>query len=268
MSKKKFIILTTVLLSVLALIILLFGAVFCLRKQNVVIVDGASIPYSSQEIIDTAKLKNGKSIFALDKQSAIDRIETTYPEIKVVQIKTTSVIAIEIRIRLRIAMYYSIQNDNYYILDEELKILEVTKEDSSIQNLIKINNDLEINSTAKVGEFIGTTDFSSLTDNLFTAMFTQVDTVEGENADRDDIKEIIDSIELTDVGYDVLTINTRVGVVIKIGKPNDNINYKINVCFVIYNKLALGEIANGDNTHGTIKYLFNSEGLEIIGYQA
>ncbi len=267
MTKKGFIILTTILLSVVALIILLFGCVFCLRKQYVTIVDGLNLDYSNEEIISTASLENGKSIFALDKQKAIDNIEKTYPDLKVVQIKTVSVISVEIRIRTRVKMYYATSEGNYYILDEELKILSITTDESDINGLIYIDEDLGLNSNLVAGDFVGQAYFAKISESLFTSMYSVVKNEQGEYLTRDEIKDIIQSIKINHVGYDVLSIQTRAGVEIRIGKPESNLEYKINVCFAVYNKLAEGTIDNGDITHGTIKYLYDSNGVEIIGYQ-
>lgn len=263
MTKKGHIILWIVLLSVFALIVILFGAVFLVRRQNVVSVDGSELNYTSEEIITSAGIEYNSPIFMLEKDSAIARVEATFPNIKVVQIKTVSVMGIEICVRSRYPMYYALDNNNYYVLDEELKILEISS--NQPENLIRIDEELGITSSNKVCDFVGSELQSSVADGLFTAMYEYVTDITGERVDRDGIKELITSIKLEDVGYYVLNIQTRAGVKIRIARPSENLGYKVNVCFATYNKLASGE-TSGTITAGTIKFLYDSNGNEIIGY--
>ena len=153
MSKKRIIILS-VLLSIVTLLIILFGVVFCLRKVDINTLSADEYPLYMYQInekgnIDTdndgkkiqinitqdmllkaAGLRKGTPIFSVNKEKAKNNIESTYPSIKVVQIKTVSAIRVEIEVRQRVGMYYMQvdtefdSNIGFYVLDEDLVILD------------------------------------------------------------------------------------------------------------------------------------------------
>ncbi len=274
---KKRIITICVLISIVAIAGILFGTVFCLRHQKVVIVDGSTISVSDQDIIAKANLKKGRSIFMLDKQSAIDAIERTWSDIKVVQIKTTNVTSIEIRIRKRVPMYYIDFNQKYYCLDEDLKVLNIVENIDTINTdrLIYLNtNKLSITDETKVCDFVGKGDISTLAYNLFTSMYTRVKvaTTNGyQYADRSDIKAMISNISFGKGNtltreYETLIIETNAGVKIIIADPLVDLDEKINACFALYNDLAEGKIEGASHTEGYIKYIFNADNSLRFGY--
>lgn len=250
---KKSIITTSILLSILALIIVLFGAVFRLRNVSVEVLPGANITVTNDKIVESANLKKGKSIFMLDKQSAINNIEQTYAEIKVVQIKTTNLMSVKIIVRERKEMFYAEHNSAYYCLDEDLKVLRLTEVEPT--NLIKITTDIGITRNTKKCDFMSQ-DYAKITYNMFVGMYTNVK-VEGRYAERDDMCNLVESIEiktahaLTEDGnggfeYTNLILKTRAGVVMQIANPNTDLGRKINICFAAYFNPAV------DNTKGRI----------------
>ena len=123
--KKGAVITLSIVALILVLTGVLFGAVFCLRTQKVVVLGETPVTISKEDIVSAAGFKKGESIFLLDKEKAISNIEAKHAEIKVVQIKTTSVTEIEIRIRARHKMFYTTFGENYFILDEDLKVLDI-----------------------------------------------------------------------------------------------------------------------------------------------
>ncbi len=253
---KKSIIITSILLSILALLFILFGAVFRLRQIDVVRPEGSEIAVTDQDIIAASKLKLGKSIFMLDKQSAIDEIEQTYAEIKVVQIKTVSVVRVQIVVRERVEMFYAEYNNSFYCLDEDLKVLRQTETEPT--NLIKIETDLGITSNTKLHDFLNK-DYALITYKLFTAMYTNVK-VEDHYAERADICNLISSVkfekgyELIDennaVSFTNLIITTRAGLTMKIAAPENELGKKVNICFSTFDSLE-------DKTKGKIVIKYN-----------
>lgn len=241
---KKSIIISSVLIAITALMAILFGAVFRLRKIDVVRPENGLTAVTDQDIISASNLAYGKSIFMLDKQSAIDNIEQTYAEIKVIQIKTVSVLRVQICVRERVEMFYAEYNNTYYCLDEELKVLRQTETEPV--NLIKLDNDIGLNSNTKSHDFVGK-QYSSQTYDLFVAMYSNVK-VDDEYVDRQEICSLLESVkfetayaliesEQTGVEYTNLILNTRQGVTIKIANPNIDLGKKINICFATYNAL-------------------------------
>ena len=251
--KKKSIIISSILLSIVALIAILVGAVFRLRNVSVEVQPGANITVTNDKIVESANLKKGKSIFMLDKQSAINNIEQTYAEIKVVQIKTTNLMSVKIIVRERKEMFYAEHNSAYYCLDEDLKVLRLTEVEPT--NLIKITTDIGITSNTKKCDFMSQ-DYAKITYNMFVGMYTNVK-VEGRYAEREDMCNLVESIEiktahaLTEDGnggfeYTNLILKTRAGVVMQIANPNTDLGRKINICFAAYFNPAV------DNTKGRI----------------
>ena len=256
---KKSIITTSILLSILALIIVLFGAVFRLRQVdiNIALPEGSTISVTKEDILNASKLKMGGSIFMLDKQSAINNIEQTYAEIKVVQIKTTNLMSVKIIVRERIEMFYAEYQNTIYCMDEDLKVMRIFAKTSESEptNLIKITTDIGITSNTKKCDFMSQ-DYAKITYNMFVSMYTNVK-VEGRYAERDDMCNLVESIEiktahaLTEDGnggfeYTNLILKTRAGVVMQIANPNTDLGRKINICFAAYFNPAV------DNTKGRI----------------
>ncbi|MBR6778823.1 MAG: FtsQ-type POTRA domain-containing protein [Clostridia bacterium] len=258
--KKALIISSSILLFLIVLAGILFGAVFRVRKQNIVIVgeDVEFVQEIKDEILASAGIKNGKSIFMLDKETAINNIEKTYPYVKVIQIKTVSVTEIQIIVRKRFDTYYVENNSKYYILDEDLKVLAINE----IQpNLTKYNSSgIIINNNTKVGDFVGNNYAKQAAYDLFVALY------EKANMDREAMSENVLSVSFA-TGYTLsesyvrMILETKQGVTIDIYKPEQDLGRKIHIC---YTAISAPEVETG----GTIKIFLDQNGLEKIGYFA
>ena len=280
MTKKAKIITISIVLSILALILILFGAVFCLYKQDVVFIGDrtSTIDITNEEIIESAGLKKGRPIFSLDKETAINNIERTYPYLKVIQINTVSAIRIEISVRERYEMYYTYSDSTkkYYVLDEELKVLRmsdiepigITKLESSIlgEEMLDI---LGITSNTIVSDFLSTENYRGITYELFVSMYNTVmidDAGTDRYVDREDIKSLITKLQFAkgytlEETYDRVILNLSNGFIVDIGKPQENFQDKVNICFSALDTL----IENGE-TSGTIKYTYLDDGAERINF--
>ncbi len=280
MTKKAKIITISIVLSILALILILFGAVFCLYKQDVVFIGDRSstIDITNEEIIESAGLKKGRPIFSLDKETAMNNIERTYPYLKVIQINTVSAIRIEISVRERYEMYYTYSDSTkkYYVLDEELKVLRmsniepigITKLESSIlgEDMLDI---LGITSNTIVSDFLSTENYRGITYELFVSMYNTVmidDAGTDRYVDREDIKSLITKLQFAkgytlEETYDRVILNLSNGFIVDIGKPQENFQDKVNICFSALDTL----IENGE-TSGTIKYTYLDDGTERINF--
>lgn len=234
---KKTIIISSVLIGIIGLIAILFGFVFCLRDQRVIVV-GEDINYSTEDIISTAGLKTGSPIFMLDKATAIDKIETEFINIKVIQIVTTSPFSVDIRVCSRYKTYYVEYGDDYYALDEELKVLDVVDEEPL--ELIKLNIDIE--KVYREGDFILSTN-ASLMNSLYEGIYTTTLESEGRQSHLD-MCELVESIsfdkDYTLTGeYSRLIITLRSGVILDIGKPDTELERKLNICFTYMEENAI-----------------------------
>lgn len=262
---KKSIIGLSIFIVLIVLTAVLFGGVFCLRSQSVKVMEGSSVLIDTDEIITTAGFKTGKSIFMLDKEKAIKNIESKYSHIKVVQIKTTSLTSIEFKIRSRHEMFYIEANEQYYLLDEDLKVLQILDfsqpEPSHLTKII--NKDLEISDNTQVCDFVGDDEQQSIIYNLHEAMniyVTKLDKETEVNLSREDIREILRIVEFEDLeSYNKLKIITSYGVKLDIEKPQSNLHHKVNICFSTIEQFI--KDANNKEQGGTIKlfYDLNSE---------
>lgn len=276
MSKGKIITLS-IIGAIIAICCVLFGAVFRLRKQMVIFV-GEGVEYSSEEIVSTAGLKNGKSIFLLDKDKAIANLEEKYADLKVVQIKTVSVARIEIVVRKRYETYYTKYLGNYYVLDQDLKVLNIIPENDDDQialaeNLVHITSKLEnLTQTTKITDFVGNSAQLNMAYNLFSAVYsTQMPDKETGSEAHQKFCELITAISF-DVGYtpagtvyNRLIIASSQGTTFDIGQATDNLERKINICFTAILKEEISSnpngkiiISYGENNKETINY-YNGE---------
>ena len=249
---------------------ILFSAVFRLRKQNVAVV-GEEISYSNEEIVKAAELKSGQSIFLIDKNKAIKNIESKFADLKVIQIKTTGVTEIEIKVRKRYETYYIKNLGSYFVLDQDLKVLRVvpdseTEQIANIENLVQIKtklNDLDINT--KVADFVGSSAQSNMSYNLFSAVYTtQMPEKETGAVAHTKFCTLIEEISF-DKGYtadgqsyDRLIIKTKQGMSFDIGQATKELERKINLCFT-----AMESDQIADKTKGTITIAYDENNKEI-----
>lgn len=280
MTKKRIIIIS-IIVFVLALILILFCAVFCVRRQDVTFSGERTentLNITDENILQSAGIKNGSSIFSLDRDGVVQNIETSFPYLKVIQVNLVSAIRVEITVRERVAMYYTDFNGRYYIVDEELKVLNIVDTAPADLSYIYPNildddtntNILGVTSNTNVCDFLGSENLQNITNDLYLSMCrtVMVDVPEGkEYVDRDDIKNIVNSIQfgydytIQDGRYDRVIISTSYGFTLDIGMPQNDLDYKVNVCFSTIDTL----ISQGRES-GTIIYGFDKEGNTDIKY--
>lgn len=238
---KKKIILISIPVVLLLTMSVLFGLVFCLRNQSVSKVGDWNLIYSDEEIINAGKLQEGKSIFTIDKNKASENIEKTFNNVKVIQIKTTGLMSVEIVVRERHEMFYVKFGDKCYTLDEDLKVLNISQEMPT--SLIEIRNErFGILSSTNISDFVGNANQKSVIYNLFLAYYTEV-MIDGEYLSRNDILEEIKHISLEEGRtlngkFARLVIVSKDNVTIDIGKPEHELKRKINSCYAYLSKLT------------------------------
>lgn len=308
MTKKR-IILFSILISLLALIIILFGAVFCLRKTKINTINATEHPltitqtttneegvieYINKDITESmllkaTGLKKGKSIFAINKNKIISNIETEYPSIKVVNIKTTSLVGLQISVRQRLGLYYVevfekaefSTGEGYYILDEELvivnKLNKSDKVEEALQHYTKLSFDNKVLSGKPYYARLSSLQVQNYTSNLFKSVCSvvkikdnQITNTDGsEYVERNNFPVIIKNVgvykavvvdNLQDLANDIywLVLTTNSGVNIKILRPDKDLTLKVNYCFS-----ALPQLTNDNNV---IVCSYNEAG-EIYLYQ-
>ena len=269
MSKRTLVaLLIFLVLGVLAGV--LFGTVFCLRSQNVVIMGETPVDISRDEIISTAGFKGGESIFMLDKDSAINNIEDKYSHVKVVQIKTTGLTKIEIIIRARHKMLFAEYNNKYYVMDEELKVLNIVDETDKdeVANLIEIPaTNLNINSSTLKCDFVGGNSRDAIYE-LYHSFINNVKNIQDDAKEyytRLDICEIVKKVELVEYKtFTKIVIQTKYGVELDIENPNENMTEKMNICFSAIKHLQ--EEGKQREQSGTIKIYYKPDNTQVNVY--
>ncbi len=266
---KKGIITLSIFAVLLALIGVLFGAVFCVRTQKVTVEGAGIVDITKNDIVKAGEIKKGKSIFLLDKESAIEKIEKTYPKIKVIQIKTESITKINIRVRLRYEMFYAELNNQYYVMDEDLKVLKITAQITDVENLTKLKaDDIKLTKSTHLADFVGTNKQRKITSSLYHAMITTFKKDSGGDKvyfERADVIDMIKSVDFETFNtFDKIIIKTKYGVKLDIENPKDDLQNKINICaatintFLKYNEDEI-DTNNDKEKSGTIRIYFDLE---------
>lgn len=267
MTKRAVIITTTILVSIMMIVTILFGAVFRVRKIELIY--GQDFVYKSQdnEILGISRLKKNTSIFEVDREQIALNIEKIYHYAKV-QVNLSSLTSVTIKLSNRTPMYYFVQDNVYYILDEDCKILEVeTIPDNAISN-IKLTNVFSASEDTVAGEFL-TNQYSSVCSSLYKAMYLNMGEdsdldgkLDQDSIDRDYMKSVITDITFGSV-YDLngkldkLIMSTTYGVKLTIVEPQVNLNYKARILFSALRKLIADDNANSTN-------LSNSGAINVV----
>lgn len=263
---KKIWISISIIAFLIGLMLILFGAVFCVRNQKVEFIGDRdrTLAITSEHIISTSNIEEGTATFFIDKQAIADKIERAYPYIKVINIETVSPTTLNYRLRERVPMYYARHNDRFIVLDEELKVLEVT---SNQPNMTLLNvSDLGVTSNTKSGEFVGVS-YADLTDALFTSMYN-VAKIDGEYLDRAEIRSFMTEVSF-DTGYTLtkhytrLIIKTSMGVTLDIAEPDDKLEYKLNI---LMSALESDELTLEQKSSGRLKYYLTQDNEYKAGY--
>lgn len=127
-KKNKIIIITcSVIVGVIALIILFSFTLFAVRKVSVDYRSSTvNLSVTQAEIIESSGIKKGGSVFFQNKSKYADNLEKKYPYIKVVNIETVFPSKIVIHVVERNEVYAVKLGEQYYICDNEFKILRIT----------------------------------------------------------------------------------------------------------------------------------------------
>lgn len=315
--KKKVIIISIVcsLVAILALTAIIFSAVFRVKHYKVGWV-GDKITITSNdveheitdnEIFSASGIKTGSSSLFLDKEAAKSKLEASYPNLKVLQIRLTGARTLEFRLTARHEMfYYTLNNNQFYVLDEELKVLKILSQQP--ENLVPIDknfkylddgnekidtNFLNVNDNTKIGNFVGNAQLRSVFNSLYVAIYKFVlvnqdgslwlnklpssnikDLLESETIryiEREDYNKIISNISL-ERGYSKkgnfirLELVTKAGVKVVIDAAECDLENKINKCFSMVSSLD-GMGENYSSKSGTVSFKLDANGQGKTYYE-
>lgn len=271
MTKRSVIITTSILVGIMMIFTILFGVVFCAWNIDLVYQDDFVYKNQTAEILSASKLKKGSSIFSVDRDEIEYNIETAYPNLRAT-VNLTGLNSVKISLSNRTPLYYFEQNEVYYVLDEDCKILEISTSSDVMGKYIRIENNFSATETTLAGQFVGGR-YSTICSDLYKVMYMYL----GEDANndgeldsntitRDDMRDEIASVKFSKVKelhgeVDQITLTTTYGVKINIVEPQVNINAKARKAFS-----ALRYLTDTNKATGNINvvYVYDQDGNQTI----
>ena len=236
MTKKKFlIILGSVAVALVGLIILLSFTLFSLKKIEIDYrTSVTNFVVSDEEIIESADINMGGSVFFKTKSKYIERLEKKYPYIKVVNIETVFPSKFVIHIAERQEIYAIKHNGLYHICDNELKILRITDVfDSTQENAILITGTKIKEGNYAVCDKLVLEDYVDIYESLYS-----------NNRTLGEQQSLIKSINFEKVRDDVIkqdiliaTLNMFDGQVYKIKNCEYGLKYKTKLFLDVYSQI-------------------------------
>ena len=131
MKTKRLVILLSIF-ALLIVIVVLSSTLFSLSKVEVAFMEvptNFSIS-NSQEIIDSGEFNFNQSIFLVNKSKHTANIESKFPKLKVISIETKfpNKLVIQVVERQEFLALYNFENDNYFVVDGDMKVLRIADE--------------------------------------------------------------------------------------------------------------------------------------------
>lgn len=196
--KKKWIIVLSVLAAVIVLIVILSFTLFSLRTIELDFrTNKTYITATDDEIIESGEIKMGGSVFFRSKNKYIEKIESKNPYIKVVNIETVFPSKFVIHVAERQEIFAVEHNDQFYITDDEFKVLRITDSYASTQDNAMLLEGLQVaDENYAVGQFMDVSGYQPIYDALFE-----------NNRPLSEQITLIESINLTEIYDDVLNEN-------------------------------------------------------------
>lgn len=263
MTKRSIIITTSIILGILVVITILFGAVFRVRKVKVNFTQDFYYKAQINEIISASNIKKGEGIFSVDTTKAKENIEKEFPYARVDGVNLTSFISVTISLSTRQPLYYAVQEGIYYILDEDCKVLDIINDREEAEKYIWLENAFEIGQDVEVGDFLNGNNSSACT-KLYLALYSNAtlklrdvdnDGILDEHyLEREDMLNVLDSVEFAtpvdDLTYGkidkiILTTSSNYGVKIEITDTSRQLDLKVNMAFSALRKLIEEDEKNG-----------------------
>ena len=237
MSKNCKIAIIVSVITLIALIVVLASAVFCVKKVSIVWYKTPSEAMNSvtnEQFLEKSGVANS-SVFLLDREKAVANIEATYPDVRVINIEVVWPNVMKIHVAEREKVYaLPIKNGKYAIVDEHFKVLEVLDFFASTKtNAVLINTDATKELTAKRADTINIFGMT-VWNNAYNA-FLELE------RDLIDFRAIVASTTLTET---TMTINTHMGVIIKLDKPFANTRAKMRMALKTFDLMTTEDYPN------------------------
>lgn len=132
--KKIIIIIASVICALLLLGIILTFTVFTFKKFDIEFETTTNLDSDLvyEQLTNEIDFDFNKALILLDKHKIVNQIENKFPYLKVINMEIKFPNSITIHMAQRQELYAFIKNDNYYIVDEDMKVLRI--EQSYVSN--------------------------------------------------------------------------------------------------------------------------------------
>ena len=269
MTKRAVIITTSVLVGLMLLFTILFGAVF--RVRDIKWVYGEDFKYKNQivEIHSASKLKKNTSMFDVNRNQIALNIEKNYPYTKA-NVNISGFTSVKITLSNREELYYFVQEAKYYILDEDCKVLNITNEVSEANKYILLTDVFSATENTIAGEFLNN-NYTKICKNLYNALYSNAMLEMDINNDNENEQVYFDRLIMLDVikgvsfkkvadfngKMDKLVLTTRFGVDITIIEPSMDLDKKVNMAFSALRKLQQEDSTLDSSGSINVVYSYN-----------
>lgn len=155
-KKKKLIIASVVLIAVVGIIVTLSLTVFSLRHVELDFMTSTDkLVVTEEEVVQKGDFSFNKSVFFHSKKQYIENLEKEIPYMEVVNIETVFPNTFVVHCAERQEVYAILQDDQYLICDEDLKVLRKEKDFvSNQQNAMLIEGVDILNESVEEGDFL------------------------------------------------------------------------------------------------------------------
>lgn len=231
MSKNAKIAIIVAVVALIALIVVLSSTVFVVKKAEIVWYKDVS-QNLSQIDNDTILEKSGvqsQSVFFLDRDKAIQSLELSYPEIRVINIEVVWPNTLKIHAVEREPVYcLRVSDDKYAIVDEYFKVLSVEDSfDNTQTNATLIDTDATQNLNVVRGDDINIFGATVWSDIYYAFAEMERDIV--------DFHAIVKTAQLSET---TMTIFTHQGTKIILDKPFANTRAKMRAGLGVFDTLT------------------------------
>ena len=233
--KKKWIIALSVIVGIVLILVILAFTLFSLKSVSIDYrTNKVYITATDDEIIESADIDMGGSVFFRNKQYYIDNIERANPYVKVVNIETVFPSSFVIHIAERQKVFAVEHNGQCYIVDEDYKVLEILGEYNPEQTDAILLNGLEVSGTSyAVGEFLQVTNSQP----IYSALYEN-------NRPLNEQKEMIESITFASTfddnlgrEVDIIKLKFFSGQTFKIINSSYGLRYKTALMLDVFSQI-------------------------------
>lgn len=233
--KKKWIIALSIIVGIVLILVILAFTLFSLKSVSIDYrTNKVYITATDDEIIESADIDMGGSVFFRNKQYYIDNIERANPYVKVVNIETVFPSSFVIHIAERQKVFAVEHNGQCYIVDEDYKVLEIIGEYNPEQTDAILLNGLEVSGTSyAVGEFLQVTNSQP----IYSALYEN-------NRPLNEQKEMIESITFASTfddnlgrEVDIIELKFFSGQTFKIINSSYGLRYKTALMLDVFSQI-------------------------------